>query len=249
MRLAIVELHDVSPYYENETYSAIEFLKELGIDKFSLLLIPNFSGNYPITKSKPFLAYLIDQGQEIVLHGLTHRGRVSLTKLLYTNNEGEFYALNREETAKRLEEAIQHLGKLSKNVSFFIPPAWIGNPWLEEVLSAFGFKGVAYRWAIKVLSNGVKIQSPALTFSNRFLLSYLSLKALPIMSKLTEKAHLVRFALHTKDFRDPRKVKMWEKVLTSAKKHRRLISYEELLSEGGPTFAFQGVKQAWGMVY
>jgi len=69
------------------------------------------------------------------------------------------------------------------------------------------------------------------------------------MSKLTEKAHLVRLALHTKDFRDPRKVKMWKQVLTSAKRHRRLISYEELLSEGGPTSALQGVEQAWGMVY
>jgi len=132
---------------------------------------------------------------------------------------------------------------------FFVPPAWIGNPWLEEVLSAFGFKGVAYRWAIKILFNGDKIASPALTFSNRFLLSYLSLKALPIMEKLTQKLQLVRLALHTKDFRDPRKVKMWGKILTSAKKYRRFISYEELLSESGPTFTFQGVKSARRLVY
>jgi len=33
---AIVEIHDVSPFYKQEVYQAVEFLQGLKIDKFSL---------------------------------------------------------------------------------------------------------------------------------------------------------------------------------------------------------------------
>jgi len=111
-----------------------------------------------------------------------------------------------------------------------VPPAWIGNPWLEKVLSAFGFIGVAYRDVIKVLRNEREIPSPVLTFSNRVILSYLSIKTIPLLFNLTKKSSVIRLVLHTKDFRDRRKIILWKQILSAAKKQRRLISYEELLS-------------------
>jgi len=159
MKLAVVELHDVSPFYERETYAAVQLLKELEIDKFSILLIPNFNGKYSLENYKEFVSFLKELNQENILHGLTHKGKIKLTNLFYTYGEGEFGDLGEEETAERIKEALSIV-----KTKFFVPPAWIGNPWLEKVLSDFGFIGVAYREVIKVLRNEREIPKPSSYF-------------------------------------------------------------------------------------
>ncbi len=88
---AIVELHDVSPYYYDEVAQAIELLAVCGIEKYSLLLVPNFWEEAPIYKHPSFVKAILSTGQELVLHGYNHKGKgIRPMDLLWTYGEGEF---------------------------------------------------------------------------------------------------------------------------------------------------------------
>lgn len=217
MGFAIVELHDVSPYYYEETARALELFNLCGIEKYSLLVVPNFYEKYPLYKSAGFVRSLLATGQEIVLHGYTHRGG-SLRDFIWTYREGEFSNLDLMETYNKLEKALEIMEVVGVKPEVFVPPAWLGNPHLEDLLYAFGFKAVAYRRGIRELERGEFFTSPVITFSNRPILSAMSLSFSLFMFRRYRKAELLRLALHTKDFRDKRKVKLWRFMLTKAKK-------------------------------
>jgi predicted deacetylase len=238
---AIVEIHDVSPFYKQEVYQAVEFLQRLRIDKFSLLVIPNYMEEYPLYKHMDFVGFLKALEQEIVLHGYSHKAKVKLSQILYTYGEGEFGEGGIEETYQKIEKALDIFESLSLTAKFFVPPAWISNPWMEDVLSAFGFRAVGYRDLIKDLQSEEKIPSPSITFSNRPVLSFLSLMAVPAFLKLYKKAKVLRLSLHTRDFRDRRKIVLWRSILREVKKEREVISYEELFSKSRPAPSLQGV--------
>lgn len=87
---AIVEIHDVSLFYKQEVYQAVEFLQRLKIDKFSFLVIPNHMEEYTLYKHKDFVGFLKTPEQEIVLHGYSHKAKVKISQILYTYGEGEF---------------------------------------------------------------------------------------------------------------------------------------------------------------
>ncbi|WP_333784474.1 polysaccharide deacetylase family protein [Thermocrinis sp.] len=248
MRYAIVELHDVSPFHKEEVYNAIEFLEKLHVEKFSLLLIPNFRGEYAINRYAPFVSFIEKTKQEIIMHGYTHTGKKRLQHLLYTYGEGEFGEGDLEETYLKLEKALEIFQAMRLDTKVFVPPAWIGNPWLDDLLYSFGFLGVGYRGKIKDLQSGEEIKSPVLTFSNRYGLSYISIKTVPILFKLLDRYPFLRLALHTADFKDKRKVALWRLIINQIKKERRLISYGELLSKGRPSPSFQGVQPTGGLV-
>ncbi|WP_448587472.1 DUF2334 domain-containing protein [Thermocrinis sp.] len=248
MVYAIVELHDVSPFHREEVYSALEFLEKLGVEKFSLLLIPNFRGEYPINRYASFVSFVEKTQQEIILHGYTHTGKKRLKDILYTYGEGEFGESTLGETYDKLERAMDLVEAMQLNINVFVPPAWIGNPWLDDVLYSFGFLGVGYRGRVRNLQSGEDISSPALTFSNRYGLSYVSIKTIPLLFALFKKHPVLRLALHTADFRDRRKIALWRLILSQIKKERRLISYGELLSKSRPSPSFQGVQPAGGLV-
>jgi predicted deacetylase len=59
---AIVEIHDVSPFYKQEVYQAVEFLQRLRIEKFSLLVIPNYMEEYPLYKHQGFCEFFEGTG-------------------------------------------------------------------------------------------------------------------------------------------------------------------------------------------
>jgi len=133
MEGVIVELHDVSPFYHDETIKAIELFSLCGIDKFSLLLVPNFWDSAPIYESKSFIEAIKSTKQEVVLHGYNHRGG-SLRDLLWTYKEGEFSGISFEETYEKVKKAKEIFEALGIESYAFVPPAWLGNPFLEEVL-------------------------------------------------------------------------------------------------------------------
>ena len=240
MEGVIVELHDVSPFYYEETAQAIELFNLCGIDKFSLLLVPNFWDSAPIHENKSFIEAIKSTKQEIVLHGYNHRGG-GLRDLLWTYKEGEFSGISFEETYEKIEKAKEVFEVLGIKSYAFVPPAWLGNPFLEEVLYAFEFKVVAYRGYIKDLERKKVYPSFALSMSNRPILSLLSKALSPILYRLFRKHRILRLALHTRDFRDKGKVALWRYVLSEVKKARRLINYGDLLSKSGLTSSLQGV--------
>ncbi len=226
----VIELHDVCPYYQKELLSILDMLYCCEVNKFSLLLIPNFKGTNRLDKYLDFVEFINRLDQEIIMHGCYHIGKKDIKYLLLTYGEGEFIGLDRFETFRRLDNGKEILNKVQIDVKYFVPPAWISNKFLEEELQRLNFSGVGYRWYLKDF-NRFKIYSPVLTFSNRSVLSFLSKVTSSIFLKLFDIFSVIRLAIHMKDARDDEKITLWKKIIKMSN-HRRMISYGELFSKG-----------------
>ncbi len=248
MQYALLELHDLSPYYRREFLKALGLLEDLDIYKLSLLVVPYFWEKYSLLEDKELLHLIKNLPGEIVLHGYTHKGAKRLQEFLWTDGEGEFGGLDLYNTYQKISSALELMEYAGLSSEFFVPPAWIGNLYLEDVLYSFNFKGIAYRWYIKDLQRGSYVKTPALSFSNRFLFSWLSLRMVPEFERLYKRQKILRLALHMKDFRDERKINLWREILQRVKETRRWISYEELFSKGRPSSSFQSLQPAGWMV-
>ncbi|SHK52865.1 polysaccharide deacetylase family protein [Thermocrinis minervae] len=233
----LVELHDVCPFYFEELVRAFKLLESSNVKKFSLLVIPNFLEKYPICSHERFLRAIKDLKQEVVLHGYTHSSRIRFRDLPFTYREGEFGGLSYEETYQRIYMALELLDACSIKSKTFVPPAWISNPHIENILRDLGLRFLGLRNRIVDLQKAIGLPSPSLTFSNRPILSYLSLKLMPGLLNLTKNYRLLRLAIHMKDMRDKRKVAMWRLILRRLK-NRRFVSYEETFGSCGlaPSF-------------
>ncbi|AEH45463.1 deacetylase-like protein [Thermodesulfatator indicus DSM 15286] len=229
MKKIIIELHDVSPFYKNEFFEALKLIFEEEINKYCILLIPNYKNKYNIEQHVKFTNLIKACKQEIILHGYEHTGENSLKYFWATNGEGEFNKLNKKETFKRIIEGKKIFKKLELKTSYFVPPAWISNKFLESALIKHDFKGISYREKINFFSKK-KIFTPTITFSNRYLLSEISKWSSEILFQLFSKFPTIRFAIHMRDFHDNEKVKLWKKLIKKAK-NRRTLNYEELYGE------------------
>jgi hypothetical protein len=65
--------------------------------------------------------------------------------------------------------------------------------------------------------------------------------AVPTLLKPHRRAKVLKLSLHTRDFRDRRKIVLWRSILREVKKEREVISYEELSSKSRPAPSLQGV--------
>src|SRR5690349_5510528 len=96
----IVSIHDVTPPQWLRVREILERLSFVGVRRRSLLVIPNFRGEWGVNEHPDFVKWLGDcsrEGDEIVLHGYEHvevqraKGiRDRIKNRLYTKGEGEF---------------------------------------------------------------------------------------------------------------------------------------------------------------
>ena len=145
---------------------------QAGIDRVSLLVIPNHHHVAPIDRDGPFCDWLraASRHAEVVLHGYFHQRPASpggwrqrLITEHYTAGEGEFYDLTEGEAACRLAMGTQALAAIGLFPRGFIAPAWLLGAEAEVAVRKAGFdythKTVA---AFKDLRTGRETSSQSL---------------------------------------------------------------------------------------
>ena len=149
----LISLHDVSPLTLPACEQAMGLLREVEISPAALtvLAIPHHEERIPLDQHPPTLRFLRDleqQGACIVMHGLTHKmqGRrwspAGLAKAhLFARGQGELYATDEADTARRLDEgqAILQRAGLPAAAGAFVPPAWLLSRAARQVVAARGF--------------------------------------------------------------------------------------------------------------
>src|SRR5690606_7593975 len=134
----VVSIHDVSPLTRDRVTEMIDALSALGVERTSLLVIPNHHHRAPMSSDQGFcdwLGPLAEAGHEIVLHGYHHRrgpeekpgeARGSLRDHLiteyYTAGEGEFYDLSEAEAGSRLAQGLEDFRAAGFAPTGFIAP-------------------------------------------------------------------------------------------------------------------------------
>lgn len=227
---AILEIHDISPFFKTELQKLKSFLANFREERVTLLVIPNYRHEYPLEACSETKRLVEEVRGEIVLHGYSHFGKRKISQILLTWGEAEFSSLTLDQTLERIRKGkeILHLAGLRTN--FFVPPAWVFNPYVEEAAKSLGFRGVAGRLNAKCLETGKKIFVPALALSTRKILAEGSLALLKLLRLLFSPLPYLRVAIHMREFRSAGRIKLWSRLCRVLKEKRRFICYEELLS-------------------
>jgi len=150
IRAVVVSIHDVSPATRDRTEQIIEDLAASGVDRLSLLVIPDHHHRGLISSDPTFVQWLQDQcgrRHEAVLHGFYHiRGAEAsdgpwkrLITQSYTAGEGEFFDLGEEEAFDLLMRGKSSLEECGVSPAGFIAPAWLLGPDAEKAVRRAGF--------------------------------------------------------------------------------------------------------------
>jgi hypothetical protein len=212
----IVSLHDAHPGSHAAIAAQIAFLGAYGIRCASILVVPEWHHEGPLTRDPAFcdaVSAWQQAGHEIVLHGYFHDRRESprenLSTLfwtrLYTNREAEFLDLPPETARTRLEQGRKLFTSLGWNASGFVAPAWLMFPQLPALLGELGFTHTTRLTEIVPLKSGAApVKSQSLCYSTRSgwrpVVSCAWNKRL--FGKLRE-TDLVRLSLHPRDLEFP----------------------------------------------
>ena len=214
----VVSIHDVSPVTRTAVTRILADLMKIGVPVTSLLVIPNHHHKAPIAGDPDFGAWLrglVQQGNEVVLHGFHHlRSRVEgeglATRLMtrsYTAGEGEFYDLPYGEASELLAKgraALRLCGLEERDVPGFIAPAWLLGTDAERAVRDAGFR---YTTRIGcVIDCATRRQFPArsMVYSVRaFWRRAVSLLWNEILFQKLRGSPLLRIGLHPPDWEHP----------------------------------------------
>jgi predicted deacetylase len=227
-----VSLHDVAPV----TWPACRFLLDridaLGISPVTLLVVPNYHNRGPVTEARAFRHAIegrIRRGDEIVLHGFTHRDESPapatvgdrFRRRVLTAGEGEFAAASYDDARRRIEAGLAMFTNLEWPCTGFVPPAWLCN---TDALRAITDSGISYtttRSTLVSLSQGLSVPTTNLVYSARSgWRRTLSRLVVGSQAGLAAGRRVLRATLHPADAGHAHVVETWCRLLDRARRAR-----------------------------
>lgn len=143
----------------------------------TLLVVPNFhdGGEAVPAGYIDWLHARAARGDEIALHGYTHRdesaararGAQRLVRRVYTAAEGEFAALSRTEATRRIARGRLWCATHALDVHGFVPPAWLLGREALEAVREFDFDYTTSLTHFIMLRTGQRLYAPSLAYSTR----------------------------------------------------------------------------------
>jgi hypothetical protein len=126
MRRFVVCLHDVTPAYARETRQMIRDLSPLLGRRMSFAVVPNWHGEWPLTKHPDYCRLVRESAGELLLHGYFHQRRRGWgPTALLTERSDEMNGLDPEETRRTLERGQRVFTDVfGAPAQGFLPPAW-----------------------------------------------------------------------------------------------------------------------------
>ena len=147
----VASIHDVSSITRERTQEILDDLRRVGVDRTSLLVIPDHHHRGLISDDPDFGKWMrekVTEGHEAVLHGLYHlrkqRQNDSVMKRLvtqsYTAGEGEFFDLTQSDATDRLQAGRAAMEACGVSATGFIAPAWLLGDEAESAVRELGFE-------------------------------------------------------------------------------------------------------------
>ncbi|MBN2607538.1 MAG: DUF2334 domain-containing protein [Candidatus Fermentibacteraceae bacterium] len=213
MKRLLLAVHDVSPANERALRHIAGELEKLGLDRYSMLVVPDYHGEWPLEEHPEFcrwLSGLAEGGVDMVLHGQTHMGSPAerfswngLRSLLFTRGEGEFLDLDRDEAERLILNGKRTLAAaLGIQAESFVAPAWLYSRGTLKALEHTGFRLAESRWRIWSPSGRTTLlRVPVANYAGGGPLKRLLASLwVDIYGTLCAGADTLRFAVHPSDF-------------------------------------------------
>lgn len=234
----IVSIHDVSPLTRVRVEDMLVALKEVGVERTSLLVIPDHHHKAAMAEDPDFCAWLREkqvQGHEIVLHGYYHRrpqgGANWWQKLItehYTAGEGEFFDLTENQAKARLEKAKVEFAEAGFHPIGFIAPAWLLGADAEEAVRKAGFLYTTRLQNFKDLRSGREDAGQSLVWSVRAAWRRtVSLWWNAHLAGRLKNNPLFRVGLHPPDWDHPAISRQILELIAGARKEREVATYAD----------------------
>jgi uncharacterized protein len=175
MKHLIVSLHDFHPKSLTAIRGQIEFLTSLGVQNYSILVIPQYHHKKRLQDDAPSLAYLNERhaaNDDLVAHGYYHdrvgqgKGSIFWTKL-YTANESEFHSISDGEVRHRLTRAQTLWAENGWQLHGFIAPAWLMPEEQDVILKRMNFTYTTRLKYFQNLRTLKKTETQSLCYSTR----------------------------------------------------------------------------------
>jgi predicted deacetylase len=237
----VTSIHDVSPRTRATTETMLADLAALGVNRVSLLVIPDHHHRGHFLDDPDFCAWLRDcvaAGHEVVAHGYYHirepkTGQTLASCLVterYTAGEGEFYDLEEAEAHARVMRAQEEFRRAGLEPTGFIAPAWLLGEEATRAVRRAGFQYTTRLGTVEDLANDVAYDSQSLVYSVRAAWRrVVSLAWNSFLLRRLGDLPLVRMGLHPPDWRYPAIREHARKCLARALVGREAITYEDWL--------------------
>ena len=242
--LAVV-LHDVAP----ATWGACEQIRKrlhalsptLAV---TLLAVPHYHGRAPDALFERWLDVALAHGDELALHGYTHRdpGRPRdwldhVLRRWYTAGEGEFAALGQAEARQRLRAGMAWFLQHDWPIDGFVAPAWLLSDGGWRALDELGFRYTCTLTRLVALPSRATLRSASIVYSTRSAWRRaLSRPWNRLHAWAARDQPLLRFEVHPGDVEHPALFDAWLGQLADALAERRAVTLgqavRECLSEG-----------------
>jgi uncharacterized protein len=172
----VVSVHDIAPSNREVCDQIVSRLGRLGVRVCSLLVVPDYHHQEPVTGDRTFVSWLRNleaAGHEIVIHGYFHdrpeSPRESLAEKfitrLYTRGEGEFFDLTYDEALRRITSAYETFRTAGLTPRGFIAPAWLLSAAGERAARDAGIQYTTRLRTIRDLRSGDAFAARSLVYS------------------------------------------------------------------------------------
>ena len=218
-------LHDVAPETWPDYRPFVEAVDSLGQIPISWLVVPDFHRRNPLDAHPDFRRMLdarLARGDELILHGCYHADEAPTPRTprdwfmrrVFTH-EGEFYPLDREESAQRLEQGVQLFERNHWPLHGFVAPAWLLGPGARQALADTNLTYTSDPGHFYLPPDYQSIEAPGLVWSARSAwrrgMSRLVSEKLLARHK---RAPVLRLGLHPVDMRHDYSRRYWLKLLS-----------------------------------
>lgn len=247
-----VSIHDVAPATWSDCLHLLRAVRAVADIPLSWLVVPCYHHNAMRSLAcEATLEKLMGEGHELVLHGYTHVDRAPLRgigpgrllRTLYTQREGEFAAIGRDEARRRLTLGMRWFQERAWPVSGFVAPAWLLGPHAWLALREYPFRYTTSYARFHLLRPARSQVAPALVYAARNAGGRIVSPPLASgMAALQRGAPLVRLALHPRDARHPLLVRHAQHLIERLLVNRTAMTKQAFAERmAGPALPFSTV--------
>jgi predicted deacetylase len=237
-RTVCIVLHDAAPSTRPACVRTLAAIRDVAGDApVTILAVPRYHDEKPTDQFEAWLGGRVRRGDELALHGCTHRDDGTpegcldgLRRSRYTRGEGEFWSLSRREALARIDVGIEWFAKNRWPLSGFVAPAWLLGPGARAALVERPFEYTATLRELVHLPDQTAVRSQSVVYSTSSAWRRGSSLAWNAAVDIAERSNpLLRLELHPRDADFAAVKRSWQKILERALRRRKPATVAEFM--------------------
>lgn len=245
-RTVCIVLHDAASSTRSACARTLAAVRDVAGDApVTILAVPRYHDEAPSAELEGWLGERVRRGDELALHGCTHRDDGAprdwldgLRRSRYTRGEGEFWSLSRTEALARIDVGIAWFTKNGWPLAGFVAPAWLLGPGAREALVERPFEYTATLRQLVHLPAQDAVTSQSVVYSTSSAWRRTSSLAWNALVDRLERGNpLLRLELHPRDADFAAVRRSWQKILERALRSRKPATVAEFMRRARPADA------------